>query len=436
MVKSSTAGRSPSRSPGAAGDRRGDRVLGGVLERAGQPQHLVLVDAGAGVDVDERHLAGGDRAGLVQHDGVDPAGGLQHLGALDQDAELGAPAGADQQRGRRGEAQRARAGDDQHGDRGGERRRGAGPGAEPEPERGRGERDHDRHEHPGDPVGEALHGGLAVLGVLDELRHLGELGVGADPGGAHDQPAARVDGGADDRVAGPDLDRHGLAGEHRGVDRRGALVDDAVGGDLLAGPHDEPVADGQLLGRDPHLGAVAQHGDVLGAELEQRPQRGAGPALGAGLEVAAGQDERGDAGGDLEVDVAGAVARGDGQLERVRHAGHAGGAEQQRVQRPRERREHAHRDQRVHRRGAVAQVRPGGPVERPRRPRDDRRGERERDPLPVGELQRRDHRQRDDRHREDRAGDQPVAQRAGRVRPRRVCRRSAAPPAGRGSSAV
>ena len=45
--------------------------------------------------------------------GVDRAGGLQHLGALDQDAELRAAPGADHQRGRRGQAQRAGAGDDQ-----------------------------------------------------------------------------------------------------------------------------------------------------------------------------------------------------------------------------------------------------------------------------------------------------------------------------------
>ena len=55
-----------------------------------------------------------------------------------------------------------------------------------------------------------------------------------------------------------------------------AFLDDAVGGDLLAGPNDEQVADGELVDRDAHLGAVAQHGDVLGAHVEQRPQRGAG----------------------------------------------------------------------------------------------------------------------------------------------------------------
>ena len=166
-------------------------------------------------DVDQGHPAGGDGAGLVQHDGVDPAGGLQHLRALDQDAELGAAAGADQQRGRRGQAERARAGDDQHGDRGGER--------------GGRRRRRCRARSRGWPTARAMTigtktpeirsasrctGGLAVLRVLDQPGHLGQLGVGADPGGAHDQPAAGVDGGADDGVAGADLDRHRLAGEH------------------------------------------------------------------------------------------------------------------------------------------------------------------------------------------------------------------------------
>ena len=82
-------------------------------------------------------------------------------------------------------------------------------------------------------------------------------------------------------------------------------IDHAVGGDLLAGPDHEH-------GRRPRAGRPGSAsrapsrstGDVLGAELEQRPQRGAGPALGAGLEVAAGEDERGDPGGGLQVDVA------------------------------------------------------------------------------------------------------------------------------------
>ena len=54
-------------------------------------------------------------------------------------------------------------------------------------------------------------------------------------------------------------------------------VDDpAVGGDLLAGPHDELVADHELVDGDAHLaggpgrGVDPLDGDVLGAEAEQR----------------------------------------------------------------------------------------------------------------------------------------------------------------------
>ena len=74
----------------AGRDGLGDRVLGGILERAGQPEHLVGVLPMGGDPAREGHPPGGDGAGLVQHDGVDPAGGFQDLGALDQDPELGA----------------------------------------------------------------------------------------------------------------------------------------------------------------------------------------------------------------------------------------------------------------------------------------------------------------------------------------------------------
>jgi hypothetical protein len=140
-------------------------------------------------------------------------------------------------------------------------------------------------------------------------------------------PATGVDGGADDRVARTDLHRHGLAGEHRGVHRGRAVLHHAVGGDLPARSDDEPVTDGELISRDANLDPVAQHGDVLRAELEQDAQRCAGATLGTGFEVATGDDERGDAGSNLRVNVGGAVAGGDGQLEGVDHAGYSRGAQ-------------------------------------------------------------------------------------------------------------
>ena len=198
---------------------------------------------------------------------------------------------------------------------------GAGAGAEPEAEGGDRERDDDRHEDPGDAVGQPLHLGLAVLRVLDQPGHLGELGVGADPGGPHDEPAAGVDRGADDGVADADLDRHRLAGEHRGVDGGGALDDDAVGGDLLAGADDEPRRRPRARRPGTRVSTPSRSTATSLAPSSSRA-RSAAPArrFGAGLEVAAGQDEGGDAGRGLEVDVAGAVGALDGQLERVRHA--------------------------------------------------------------------------------------------------------------------
>ena len=123
---------------GAGGDGLGDRVLGGVLEGTGEAEDLVGVDAVDGDHVDERHAAGGDGAGLVEDDGVDLPGRLEDLGALDEDAELRAAAGPDEQRRGGGEAEGAGAGDDQDGDAGGERGGGGLAGPEPEPEGARG----------------------------------------------------------------------------------------------------------------------------------------------------------------------------------------------------------------------------------------------------------------------------------------------------------
>ena len=142
---------------GAGGDRPGDGVLRRVLERCRRSAAARRDRRRRRCDVDEGHRAGGDGAGLVEHDGVDPPGGLQHLGALDDHAELGAAAGADEDRGRGGQAEGARAGDDQHGDGGGERHRRGLADPQPEPEGGDGEGDDDRHEHRRDPVGESLH---------------------------------------------------------------------------------------------------------------------------------------------------------------------------------------------------------------------------------------------------------------------------------------
>ena len=85
---------------GAGDDRLGQRVLGVALERRRQREHpgcVVTVDEH---DVGDLGLAVGQRAGLVEDDRRDLVGGLERVTGLDEDAVLGASAGADHDRGR------------------------------------------------------------------------------------------------------------------------------------------------------------------------------------------------------------------------------------------------------------------------------------------------------------------------------------------------
>ena len=101
---------------------------------------------------------------------------------------------------------------------------------------------------------------------------------------------------------GPDLDGHRLARQHGRIDGRPAGDDDTVGRNLFTGSHHERIADRELADGDAHFGrTVPDNGDILGAHVQQGPQRRAGLSLRPCLEIAAGEDERGDRGGDLEV---------------------------------------------------------------------------------------------------------------------------------------
>ena len=78
--------------------------------------------------------------------------------------------------------------------------------------------------------------------------------------------------------------------------------------------------------------------------------------------------------------------------------------------------ERADRDQRVHRRGAVAGVQERRAMERRAGPEHDGCRKYQRDPLPAVELERRHHRDRDERRRQQRREHEPRPHRPGRVR--------------------
>ena len=218
--------------------------------------------------------------------------------------QLRATAGADQQRGRRGQAERARAGDDQHGDGGGERGGRAPPVPSQKPSVPSGQRDHHRHEDGGDPVGQPLHGGLAVLRLLDQPGHLGQLGVGADPGGADEQAAAGVHGRAGHRVARraprPAPTRRS-AGWRRAPRRRRSTTPSVAtfspGRTRKMSPTRRSAA-GIARSAPSRVTTVT----VLAPSSSSARSASPGAALRPRLEIAPGQQERGHAGGRLEID--------------------------------------------------------------------------------------------------------------------------------------
>ena len=240
-------------------------------------------------DILQRHAAGCHRAGLVEYDGVDATGVLEHLGTADQDSELSAAAGADEQSGRRSQAERAGAGDDQHGHRCREGSFDIAGHEDPHDERGQRNDDDDRHEHARNPVCESLHGCLAALRLRDQSGHVRELSVDPHASGSHGERAIDVHRGTRDGITGPHLKRHRLPGQQRGVDRTLAQLDHAVSGDALTGAYDESITHAQGSGGRADLDAIDQDGRIGGSQAGERSQRLGRATLGACLEPAAGQ---------------------------------------------------------------------------------------------------------------------------------------------------
>ena len=197
--------------------------------------------------------------------------------------------------------ERARAGDDQHRDRGGERRSAAAAGEQPagqgQQRRGRA-RPARRPPRSGRP---AAAPSALPLCASSTSRAIWASWVSAPTRvGAHDQPPPALTVAPVTASPGPDLDRHRLAGEQRRVDGRRARADDAVGRDLLPGPDDERSPTDQLSAgtcSSRRRGARATSLAPSASRLAAPPRPGAWPRL----EPAAEQQEGRDHGRDLEV---------------------------------------------------------------------------------------------------------------------------------------
>ena len=291
-------------------NRLGQWVFALAFQRGGQLEQRLFAHGGRAVgtrghhDIGHSRFAAGDGAGLIEHYGAHVAQILQRLGALKQNAHLGALAGTNHNGDGRGQAQRARAADHQHGHGGGERLVYAAGQRHPR-HKGHGrDRKHHGHKHAGDLIGHAGDGRLGGVGVLDELDDFGERRVGAHARGAEGKRSGAVDRGGVDGVAGSLFHGDGLAGERTLVHGRATLEYHAVDRDRLAGAHAQHLAGKNGVDVHSGLGAVVGHdGRGLGRQVNERLDGAAGLGFAARLEVFAHGDERQDRARTLKIQV-------------------------------------------------------------------------------------------------------------------------------------
>ena len=109
--------------------------------------------------------------------------------------------------------------------------------------------DHGGNEYRGDAVREPLHRRATALRICHERDDPREQRFGTDFLGKHRQRAGAVDGCAGDARANRLFHRHRFAAQHRFVHRAGAVDHATIDRDLLAGSHQQPIADADRIER-------------------------------------------------------------------------------------------------------------------------------------------------------------------------------------------
>ena len=319
-------------------------------------------------------------------------GDLERLAAAEEDPGLRAATGAGHDRRRRGQAHRAGAGDDDDADeRGqGEGQPRLGPEYEPGDEREHGDDEDRGHEHLADPVGQALDRRLRALGMLDERDDPGERRIGPDSRRTEDERPGAIQRGPDHLVTGRLGDRHRLAGEHRLVDGRGPLDDDAVDRHLVARPDSQQIAGLDVLQPHDRFLVAADESGRCRLETDEATDRAGRLGLRPGLEPATEEDEPDDDRRAVEVGLGVEAGLVDDVGEERHEDAVAPG------------RRRPDGDERVHRRPAVPSRSPGRRVEPPPCPELDDRRRHEDDPVDV---LHRDHRLGPEHRDHDREGD-------------------------------
>ena len=221
---------------------------------------------------------------------------FQRFRILDQDAVTGGHPRAGHDGRRRGQAQRARAGDDQHG-------HGIDDGIfqlagrEPPAQHGQ-QRQHQHHgnKNRADLVDQMLDGRLGRLRVFHQTDDARQGRLATHGLRAYQQQTIGIDGAARDLVAHVLVDRQAFSRDQRLVDLAGAFHHHAIDGHPFPRADDDQVAHFHLLHGQVDFDAVATHaGRFRTQDLQGADGRGR-LALGAAFQPFAQQHQGDDDG--------------------------------------------------------------------------------------------------------------------------------------------
>ena len=264
------------------------------------------------------HSAGGERAGLVEHHGVDRAQLFQRRGVFNENAQLRAPSRARHNGRGRGKPQCARAGNHQHAHGGLHGKRGAF--AEYAPQNGRRQRKQNdqRHKYGGHAVGRARNRRLGRARFLHQRQNLIQAHVRAAPLRAHCERAVQTHACAQHRIALVQRDWRAFAREHGHIQPSVAGENFAVGGHHVAPAHENRISGGNLRRRNDRLIAAANHARRLRAQPLQ-PRNGlAGAHARQRFGILAQRHQRQNHGGAVKIQVH-LMRHAGGQLPRAHH---------------------------------------------------------------------------------------------------------------------
>ena len=319
-------------------------------------------------------MPGRDGAGFIQQNGAQGLASFQRLAVAEEDARFRAPPRAHHDGGRRGQAQRAGAGDHEHGDHVEDRRRqvcaAAAANSEPAYKRDHGQRDDQWHEISRDAVGNRLNRRSAGLRRFHQPDDLPQDGVLADALRLGDQAPLLIDRAGDDLVAGFLVHRHALAAEHGLVNRGTAPGHNGVGRDALARLDQEQVARSDFVDGNRLLLAIAEQRGCSWRQPDQLLDGGAGPSLGSRFQQLAQRDQGQDDSGRFKiVGLADPVGKVEEQAQQDDQTIDISG-------------QRAHRHQHVHVSAAVAQRLDRAAQVLPSQDENDRRRQRAEDEEP------------------------------------------------------